>query len=41
MENKILRVDKIALEDLIEFQKVEFEIIRGYYFNEGFNPKIK
>jgi hypothetical protein len=41
MENKILRVDKIALEDLIEFQKVEFEIIRGYYFDEGFNAKIK
>jgi hypothetical protein len=41
MIGKIIRVDKYTLEDLIEFQKVEFEIIRGYYFNEGFNPKIK
>jgi hypothetical protein len=40
MENKKIRVDKIALEDLIKFQKIEFEIIRGYYFNEGFNTKI-
>ena len=41
MIDKSLYIDKIALEDLIEFQKVEFEVIRGYYFNEGFNPKIK
>jgi hypothetical protein len=41
MINKKLIVNKITLEDLIEFQKVEFEIIRGYYFDEGFNTKIK
>jgi hypothetical protein len=41
MTNKKMIVDKITLEDLIEFQKVEFEIIRGYYFDEGFNTKIK
>jgi len=40
MENKIIRVDKTGLEDLIKFQKIEFEIIRGYYFNEGFNTNI-
>lgn len=34
-------VDKISLEDLIEFQQVEFDVIRGYYFDEGFNTKIK
>ena len=33
-------VDKIALEDLIEFQGLKFEIIRGYYFDEGFNTTI-
>ena len=33
-------IDKIALEDLIEFQKVDFDIVRGYYFNEGFNEEI-
>ena len=40
MENKIIYVDKYTLEDLIEFQKIEFEIIRGYYYNKGFNKKI-
>jgi hypothetical protein len=34
-------VDKIALQDLIKYQNVEFEIIRGYYFNEGRNETIK
>ena len=34
-------IDKIALEDLVKFQKVKYEIIKGYYFNEGRNPKIK
>ena len=34
-------VDKVSLEDLIEFQNVEFEIVRGYYFDDGFNTKIR
>ena len=33
-------LDKITLMDLIEFYDVEYELIRGYYFNEGFNNKI-
>lgn len=33
-------VDNIALEDLIEFQGVEFKVIRGYYYNDGFNTNI-
>lgn len=37
----IIKVDKIALEDLINFQGVEFEILRGYYFDEGRNNKMK
>jgi hypothetical protein len=36
----IIYIDKTGLEDLIKFQNVEFEIIKGYYFNEGFNNKI-
>lgn len=40
MINKIMYVDKTSLEDLIEFQKIKFEILRGYYFDEGFNNKI-
>lgn len=33
-------VDKTTLEDYIKYQKIEFEIIEGYYFNEGRNYKI-
>jgi hypothetical protein len=40
MINKIIKVDKCTLEDLIEFQQIEFDVIRGYYFNEGYNNKI-
>ena len=40
-EGRTMYVDKITLEDLIEFQDVSFTILRGYYFNEGFNDKIK
>ena len=40
MIDKIIFIDKIALEDAIKYQKIEFEIIRGYYFDEGFNDNI-
>jgi hypothetical protein len=33
--------DKTALEDMIKFHQIEFKIIKGYYFDEGFNTKIK
>ena len=33
-------VDKITLMDLIDFYDIEYELIRGYYFDEGFNNKI-
>jgi len=36
-----LFIDKIALEDLVKFQGAEYKVIKGYYFNEGRNPKIK
>lgn len=38
--NKNYIVDKYTLEDWIKFQKIEFEIIRGYYYDEGRNNKI-
>jgi hypothetical protein len=38
---QIFRVDKIQLEDLIEFQGVSFNILKGIYFNDGFNTNIK
>jgi hypothetical protein len=34
-------VDKITLEDLIEFHKIKFDVIDGYYYNEGRNNTIK
>ena len=37
---EIIYIDKIALEDAINFQSIEFEVIDGYYFNEGHNSKI-
>ena len=33
-------IDKRGLLDLIEFYDIEFEVLRGYYFDEGFNNKI-
>jgi len=41
MIGKTIFIDKIALEDAIKYQNVEFDVIRGYYFDEGFNTKIK
>lgn len=40
MIGKHLYVDKTTLEDLVRFQDIEFNIIRGYYFNEGHNSQI-
>ncbi len=37
---QIIYIDDVALSDAIRFQKITFEIIDGYYFNEGFNDKI-
>ena len=41
IEPVIMVVDNITLEDLIEFQKIKFEIIKGYYWNEGSDIKIQ
>ena len=41
MEGDYMYVDKTTLEDLIEFHKIEYKFIRGYYYDEGFNTKIK
>jgi hypothetical protein len=41
MEGEIVFLGKTALEDAVEFQNIEYEIISGYYFNEGFNTDIK
>ena len=35
-----LFVCKFDLEDLIKFHKIEFEVIDGYYYNEGRNNEL-
>lgn len=41
LEDKVIVVNRFQLEGLIEFSKIEFEVIRGYYYDDGRNPKIK
>ncbi len=41
VEGEVLKFDKIGLEDAINFHEIEFTILNGYYFNEGFNTSIK
>jgi hypothetical protein len=36
----ILTIDKITLEDYINFHHIEFEFIDGVYWNEGFNKTM-
>ena len=38
---KIFYLDKVGYEDAINFQKIDFKIICGYYYNEGHNDNIK
>ena len=38
---KNIYMDKTGLEDLIRFQGVEYEFIKGYYYDEGRNETIK
>ena len=35
MDNGIIYIDKVGLEDLITFHEAEFEIIDGYYYDQG------
>ena len=41
MVGETVYIDKTGLEDAVEFQEIEFEILDGYYFNEGHNDTIK
>lgn len=38
---KRFHLDKIMLEDAIRFQGLTYRIIKGVYFDEGYNPEIK
>ena len=41
MIGRTIRVDKYTLEDIIKFQDITFNVVRGYYFNEGYNTKVR
>ena len=41
MVGKRVFIDKISMEDCIKYQGMDFDIKRGYYFNDGFNDRIK
>ena len=41
MVGRVCFLDKYGLEDAIEFQNIEFEILDGHYYDEGFNTTIK
>lgn len=41
MIGRTIRVDRYTLEDIIKFQAITFEVVRGYYFDEGFNTKVR
>ena len=40
MENEIIYIDKVGLEEIIEYHQAEFEIIDGYYYDQGRNNTI-
>jgi hypothetical protein len=41
MEGEVVYVDRYMLEDCIKFHGLEFEVIRGYYYDEGRNTTLK
>ena len=40
LEGKTITVDKFTLEDLVRFSKIKYEILQGYYFDEGRNDRV-
>ena len=40
MDNEIFYCDKTTLEEIIKYHKIEFKILRGYYYNEGRNYNL-
>ena len=40
MENEIIYIDKVGLEEMIEYHIAGFEIIDGYYYDQGRNNTI-
>ena len=40
VEGEEIYCDKTMIMDWIEFHKVEVELIRGYYYNQGYNKQV-
>ena len=40
MDNCTIYIDKVGLEELITYHEAEFEIIGGYYYDQGRNNTI-
>jgi hypothetical protein len=40
MDNTTVIVDKITLEDYVKYYNIEYEFIKGIYWDEGFNTKM-
>ena len=40
LEGKTITVDRFTLEDLVRFSKIKYEILQGYYFDEGRNDRV-
>jgi hypothetical protein len=41
MVGRTVRADKYTIEDMIKFQGITFTVVRGYYFDDGFNTKVR
>lgn len=41
MVGKTVYLDRVGMEDAIQFQAAEFELVRGYYYDEGRTPTIE
>jgi hypothetical protein len=37
---RTIYMDEIGLEGTQQFHGMEYEILAGYFYNEGFNPKV-
>ena len=40
LKGETLIVDRFTLEDAVKYQGLEYEILRGYFYDEGRNPTI-
>lgn len=41
MEGRFMYVCKTTLEDLLSYHQIQFTVVEGYYYNEGFNTNIR